>query len=296
MLAAIKNRVAKRCVAASSAIPYDVRPMAKPRRSSVRKYHDRVAPRYDHSYGDTFWQWHDALTWDYLKPFLPRDANAEVVDLGCGTGTWAARLLKSGYAVTCVDISRRMLDQADAKIAEQALRTPATFVQADLVDLASLGEHRYALAIALGDPIGCTDSPPKALKEIRRILTPGGVLVATFDNRLAAIDYYLQGKDPRVLSRFLRDGRTHWLTRDKDEQFPIVTYTPRGVTDLVKAAGFEVIDLVGKTVLPMRHHRELLETSQSRRTWARIEKTLCRNPDALSLASHLQITCRTQKR
>jgi len=266
--------------------------MTKARRSSVQKYHDRVAGRYDQTYDDPFWLWHDALTWDYLKPFLPSDANAKVADLGCGTGKWGAKLIKSGYHVTCVDISPQMLDQARRKIEPLDQHGRAEFLQSDLCDLSALSPANFALAFALGDPIGCTASPAKALKQIRRILRDDGILVATFDNRLAGIDYYLSKGEPRALIRFLRDGRTHWLTKDVEERYSIHTFAPSGLRSLIEAAGFEILDMVGKTVLPMRHYRSLLATSQARRGWAKIEKTLCRDPDAVGRAAHLQVACR----
>lgn len=266
--------------------------MAKKRRPAVQRYHDRVAPRYDDMYEDEFWRWHDALTWDYLKLHVPRDLSAETVDLGCGTGKWAAKLVKSGHTVTCVDISHRMLDQARAKIEAQGGSARAAFVHADLCDLSDLPAGRYALAISFGESVGCSESPRRALRQIRRVLQDGGTLAATFDNRLAAVDYYLQRGDATALSRFLRDGKTHWLTDDADERFPIVTYAPSDIVKLVEAAGFTLVDMVGKTVLPMRHYRQLLDTAEARRTWARIEKKLCRDPHAIGRASHIQITCR----
>lgn len=266
--------------------------MSKRHPSAVKKYHDRVAPRYDHSYTNAFWSWHDALTWDYLKPHLPADLSGEVIDLGCGTGKWSARILKSGYTVTCLDISHRMLDQARRKIEDLGGLGRATFAQADLNDLSELPREHYALAVAMGDPIGCAESPARAMKQIRRILKPGGVLVATFDNRLSAIDFYLEEGDVNTLARFLKDGRTHWLTKEPSEQFPITTYTPTGLAKLVESTGFSMIEMLGKTVLPMRRHRHLLESSSSARAWAKIEKKLCRQPDALARASHLQIVCR----
>ena len=266
--------------------------MAKPKRSAVQRYHDRVAPRYDHSYDDDFWRWHDALTWDYLKPHLPVQHGAAVVDLGCGTGKWAAKLLKSGYAVTCVDISQRMLDQARSKLDRQGEDVRATYVQADLMDLSMIDDGAFALATALGDPLACTESPLRALKEIRRILRTDGVLVATFDNRLAAIDYYLEQGDAAQLARFLRDGRTNWFTKNVEEQFPLITHTPQNVCRLVEKAGFAVVDLVGKTVLPMRKHRQLLSDPKARRDWSRIEKSLCRGAEAMGRASHIQVAAR----
>ena len=265
--------------------------MARPKRKPVQKYHDRVAHLYDDSYDDEYWQWHDALTWDYLKPHLPVDLSGRIVDLGCGTGKWAAKIARSGYHVTCVDISARMLDESRAKLADAA-KGRAEFLQADLCDMAAIPDASFACAVALGDPIGCTESPAKAMKEIRRILAPGGVLIATFDNRLAAIDFYLDAGDIGELTRFLRDGRTHWLTRDAAERFEIHTHAPTDVRALCERAGFTMLDMVGKTVLPMRKHRALLADSEARRAWARLEKDLCRDPAAMGRASHLQVACR----
>ncbi len=265
--------------------------MAKRRKQSVEKYHDRVAARYDDSYEDAYWQWHDEITWDHIKPHLPTDQRAPVLDLGCGTGKWAAKLSKSGYAVTCVDISRSMLERADTKLAE-AGDTLATLLQADLCDLSALPRNQFALALAMGDPIGCSESPARALKEIRQTLAPGGVLIATFDNKLSALDFYLSKADPKTMEEFLRSGRTKWFTRDHDERFPVHTYTPSQLRNLLAAAGYEVVDMIGKTVLPMRHHRHVLEDSAARRRWMKIEKSLHRDDSAIGRASHFQVIAR----
>jgi ubiquinone/menaquinone biosynthesis C-methylase UbiE len=270
--------------------------MRQSKKSSVQKYHDRVAHRYDDSYDDAYWQWHDSLTWDYIKPHLPRDLGSKLLDLGCGTGKWAAKLVKSGYHVTGVDISPEMLERARGKIEQMGASSRASFVRADLSDMAELASGTYALATAMGDPIGCTTDPVRTMKEIRRVLSPCGILIATFDNRLAALDFYLQGGDPRDLSEFLRHGKTHWLTKDAAERFPITTYGPAEVRKLVEITGFTLMEMIGKTVLPMRHHRALLESPEGRRDWARIEKGLCRDPAAMGRASHIQITCRVTEK
>lgn len=259
---------------------------------AVQRYHDRVAARYDASYDDAFWRWHDALTWDSLKPYLPRTPRAAVLDLGCGTGKWALRLLQSGYAVTGVDIAGRMLEQTRRKVEAAGLSDRASFFQARLDDLSGLPREAFALAVALGEPIGCCESPPRAIKEIRKRLTADGVVVATLDNRLAAIDHYLDRGRVDGLAEFLRTGRTHWLTDDADERFPLRTYTPAQAQKLFTRAGFEVAELIGKTVLPMRYYRGLLEDASNRRALATLEKKLCRDPAAVGRAPHLQIVAR----
>ena len=121
----------------------------------------------------------------------------------------------------------------------------------------------------------------------RRILAPDGILVATFDNRLAAVDYYLQGGDIDALRRFLSDGVTHWLTKDAAERFPIHTFSPEDVRKLCAGSGLELLDMVGSTVLPIRQYRHLLEDAATGRQLARMERSLHRIPSAIGRASHL---------
>lgn len=243
-------------------------------------------------YEDDFWAWHDGLTWDYLKPHLPRDLSAPVIDLGCGTGKWGMKLLKSGFWVSFLDISPRMLDQARGKVEQAGIASRALFVQADLADLSAVPAGSFGLAVSMGDAIGCTESPVRTLRQIRRILKPGGVLVATFDNRLAAVDYYLERGDVIALEEFLKTGRTRWLTKNDDERFPIVTVLPSDLGILAEKAGMELLEVAGKTVLPMRARRDLLSDSAVRRRLAAMEKSLSRDPLAVARASHLQAVFR----
>ena len=84
-------------------------------REKSRKFHDRVASKYDSIYDDAFWDFHDRITWNHLKPFLPTDPTAPVMDLGCGTGKWGLKLLKAGYPTTFSDLSQNMLQEVRKK-------------------------------------------------------------------------------------------------------------------------------------------------------------------------------------
>src|SRR5262249_30048806 len=159
--------------------------------------------------------------------------------------------------VTFVDLSIKMVDQARGQVEETGGSERAAFLQADLMDLSSLPRDHFGLALAMGEPIGLAESPGHALKEVARLLGDGGVLVGTVDNRVACVDYYLAQNDPAELESFLHSGRTQWLTRDRSERFPIHTFEPGGIRRLLESAGFELLDMIGKTVLPMRRYREL---------------------------------------
>src|SRR5512142_1441265 len=87
-------------------------------RDASRRYHDRVAGRYDQIYDDLYWEFHDTLTWESIRPHIPRDLSALCLDLGCGTGKWGLKLLKTGLATTFVDNAAAMVEQARRKTEE----------------------------------------------------------------------------------------------------------------------------------------------------------------------------------
>src|SRR6266478_2175845 len=102
----------------------------RPPRDASRRYHDRVARQYDSIYDDPYWEFHDELTWRAVKPHLPRDATAHCLDLGCGTGKWGLKLLKSGFATTFVDHAANMIEQTRAKLETNPRQKKATLVVA----------------------------------------------------------------------------------------------------------------------------------------------------------------------
>src|ERR1700728_1547850 len=138
--------------------PSRSRPDAGPRDPS-RRYHDRVARQYDAIYDDPYWHFHDELTWRMIKPQLPRDQSAACADLGCGTGKWGLRLLKSGFATTFVDHAAAMIEQTRAKVEAMGSRARrATLHVADIVEMPQVQSDRLGLILAMGDPLSiCSD-------------------------------------------------------------------------------------------------------------------------------------------
>lgn len=258
--------------------------------NASRRYHDRVARQYDAIYDDAYWEFHDRLTWSAIKPHLPRDHSAACCDLGCGTGKWGLKLLKSGYATTFVDHAAAMIEQVRPKLESRSSK--ATLLVADIVDLSQLADDSFHLILAMGDPLSICSDPPKAVREMRRICAPGGVVIATVDNKFAALEHYLEKGNFDELEKFIRTGRTRWLTQDKDEQFELTTFTPATIRKLFTQCGFEVLDVMGKTILPVRRHpRWLAEPDQLHRL-LELELELSQDPSSASVAGHLQITAR----
>jgi hypothetical protein len=127
---------------------------------------------------------------------------------------------------------------------------------------------------------------------MHRISKPGGVVIATADNKLAALDHFVERGNLDELEQFVQTSRTHWLTQDQREQFELKTFTPATLRRSFEQAGFEVVQLVGKPVIPVRQNRRLLASPDAVQRLLRMEQELNRDPASAARAAHLQITAR----
>lgn len=119
---------------------------------------------------------------------------ASILDLGAGTGAWAARLLDGGYQVTCLDRN---------KDGFQLNEVP--FVHADLnSEFSQMVPGKYDAVTAI-EVIEHLENPTKFLRECRNLLTNQGILLITTPN--------IECVAGRL--RFLLDGQFRMFGRDE---------------------------------------------------------------------------------
>lgn len=265
-------------------------------RDGSRRYHDRVARQYDAIYDDPYWEFHDEFTWRSIKPHLPTDLSAQCLDLGCGTGKWGLKLLKSGFATTFVDHAAAMIEQTRAKTEAMGPRAKkATVLVADIIDLAALPAETFSLTLAMGDPLSICSDPLRAARGMHRVSKPRGIVIATADSKLAAIDHFVERGNLDALEEFIQTGRTQWLTADERERFELTMFTPASLTKLFEKSGFEVVDLLGKTIIPVRKNKQLLASPDAVERLLKLEQLLGKDPAAAGRAGHFQIVARRRE-
>ncbi|MBK3567455.1 bifunctional 2-polyprenyl-6-hydroxyphenol methylase/3-demethylubiquinol 3-O-methyltransferase UbiG [Streptomyces sp. MBT62] len=107
---------------------------------------------------------------DRLRGWLPAAA-ADVLDLGCGTGSLSLLAAEQGHRVTGVDLSPAMVDLARAKLAGR----DAAFLLGDAA-APPVGEQRYDVVLARHVLWALPDTA-RVLRHWRGLLRPGGRLV-----------------------------------------------------------------------------------------------------------------------
>ncbi len=136
----------------------------------VREYFDRVAPRWDQLREGFF---SEAVREEVLRRLGPA-ARATVVDVGCGTGFLAAGLAPLAAEVHCVDASPAMLAEARRNL---SAFVNVRYHRADGAGL-PLASASVEAAVANMYLHHCPE-PAQALREMARVLKPGGRLVLT---------------------------------------------------------------------------------------------------------------------
>jgi ubiquinone/menaquinone biosynthesis C-methylase UbiE len=133
---------------------------------------------------------------------LPRDS--QVLEVGCGAGLTTLALAERGFAVTAMDPVQKMLDETRQAVSKVGFEDRVRLLPGDAQDL-PLMDGAYSLVVALG-VIPWLQCPGKALREMARVLQPGGRIVVSADNRWR-LNYVLDPWKFPLLSPLRRRAR-----------------------------------------------------------------------------------------
>jgi SAM-dependent methyltransferase len=178
---------------------------------------------------------------------------ARLLDVGGGPGAYAAALARRGYGVHLVDPVRLHVEQAR----QAAGSGPAAAFTAAVGDARELSEPDGSQdAVVLFGPLyHLTDAAHRrqALREARRVLRPGGRLLAMAVCRFASLlDGLYEGwlDDPQfrlIVDQDLADGQHRNPDPVGRPEFFTTAYfhTPDGLTGEIEAAGFTGVSCYG---------------------------------------------------
>ena len=86
----------------------------------------------------------------YTTQYLAGAELQRVLDIGCGTGIYTAKLASRGIAVTGLDSCKEMIDATENLLAQSGLSDRVQTVLADYLDWSRQTGQEYDLALAIG--------------------------------------------------------------------------------------------------------------------------------------------------
>jgi ubiquinone/menaquinone biosynthesis C-methylase UbiE len=169
--------------------------------SSLRKGYDYEASRYDakryvSAEGRSFSRMEMRVLRDWLTP----SAGPRVLDVPAGTARLSIGLAESGAKVVAGDISLNMLRMGVSK-AEETRDVSVTFAQVNVASLPFPDATFDAVISFKFFHLIPNDVKPALIREMARVLRPGGKLIAEFNSPyyggvLAFFRYYFRKRHP----------------------------------------------------------------------------------------------------
>jgi ubiquinone/menaquinone biosynthesis C-methylase UbiE len=174
----------------------------------------------------------------------PSSAGLDVLDVGCGQGMDVVEYARAGARVTGVDLTPRHVELAVSHT--RALGLDATIVRGDAEEL-PFAEASFDRVSSNG-VLHHTPNMPAALREIHRVLRPGGEARIIVYNR-RSFHYWLfqvlwQGicHGQLLIERSMEGVLARGVERSSIEARPLVrVYSPSALRRLLGDAGFRVV-------------------------------------------------------
>ena len=259
----------------------------------VESYYDKTASKYDEIFDTLYYRIYDVITWKYLEPYVPSNADALVLDAGGGTGRWAVQMARKGCNVVLMDISKGMLKLAAKRTEKDGLQHKIAVKNGDI---AKSGYQDETFDMVLCEhALFLSKEPSTLIKEFSRILKRRGRLVVSIHNRyVQALSSLPDKPTPENLDKALKIlSCEEYSFMTKDGKVMIYTWTPEEFRTMLERNGFSIEKMVGKGIsMPLRISVELLAKKEYPEELfnkiLQFELALCEKPDALALAGHLQ--------
>lgn len=179
------------------------------------KYYDTEASTYDaRRYKNTSGQRVDSFQKEILGDYfceLPNNAN--ILELGCGTGRFLPFLSKKGFQLTGIDISTGMLEVAKERIKTEGI-SEVTLIKNEpgpLLFYANTFDAIYSILV-----INLIKDYQNTFQEVARILKPGGLFVFSVPN-LSSIYFpvglFVNQRGRTTTSNASGYRYSHWFTK-----------------------------------------------------------------------------------
>jgi SAM-dependent methyltransferase len=272
---------------------------------SVRAYFDTFGEREwerleRNLQGRTNYAVHKRFLQDYER------AGMRVIDIGSGPGRFAIDAATLGAEVTLVDLSPVQLELARTRLTERGLLDRVRGLhRADVLDLTAIDDDAYDAVVCFGGVLSYTkERHPAALREIGRVVRPGGVILVSVMSLLGILrllgpldaSEVLEAIDTHLDWQATLSGAGVVYTRVGSVEFhqPLALFTSGGLESAITDAGFTVERMASANpILPQFQPVPKIEANpRAAALLEELEIAVCDAPGLLDAGGHLLAVAR----
>jgi S-adenosylmethionine-dependent methyltransferase len=233
------------------------------------------------------------LTMRALAEHLPA-APAKIADVGGSVGRYSIELARRGYRVTLVDLSAKCLEFARQKAAEAGVQL-GDVVKADGRNLSVFADESFDAVLLMGPLYHLLEHDQRlaAAREGRRVLRPGGAVVASFVGVNSILQFGL-ARDIEYLSRAREEidrilATGVYRRPEGNAGFPDAWFArPHEVPPLMAEAGFEQVDFLNSEALAFEMEAKVNAAPEPlHQQWLDLLYRLSRDASTMGCGGHL---------
>jgi SAM-dependent methyltransferase len=247
--------------------------------------YDGLAGDYERHFAAPHRRAYDELAWDFCAAAIG-PAPATVVDVGCGVGRWASRLVAAGHRVVGIEPAPAMAARARQRLAGSDF----TLVEARVED-AVLPAGSADVVLAMGSLQYASD-PGAAIARCAGWVRPGGAVCVLLDSRQALVlELLAAGRTDEALER-LATRRGAWQVGGQVADLHLLDAAELAAA--ARSAGLEVERVAGLLVGASAHGRAGLLTRLERDYAGQlaVERRLAAEPALADLGKQLLVIAR----
>jgi SAM-dependent methyltransferase len=141
---------------------------------------DGLASHYDDHFLVPHRSAYDELAWERVVELLPT-APGRIIDAGCGSGRWAARICSRGHRLLGIEAASAMV----ALARRRGLGDAFTIIEGSM-ELVDLPEGSADLVLAMGS-VQYTEDPARTIRRLATWAKPGGWVCILVDSLVALV-------------------------------------------------------------------------------------------------------------
>jgi len=213
----------------------------------IKYYNDNDTKEWNRLFSDNYHQIEYLVTWHYLNKYLPK--KGKILDAGGGPGRYTIELAKKNYKMSLCDTSQKLLDIAKQKIQENKIsKNVEKITNTNISNLFDYSNNYFDAVICLGAPLSHLTKIPdriKAIREIKRITKPGGIIFLGVLSKYGAFPRHVIKSSPELinnLTTYLKNGNR--ILKKNNENFTDAHYfSTSEIRQLAIENKFKILDI-----------------------------------------------------